>query len=305
MQRTPILVTGAHRSGTTWVGRVLALAPGVTYIHEPFNPVTPVGICGAPFRRFFEYVCDENAARYEPALARTLELRYDVRRQARTVRSPREAVRSVQDAWHFAVARRRRARPLVKDPIAIFSSEWLAARFGMDVVLLVRHPAAFAASVLRLGWRHRFASFLEQPLLMERHLRPFEAEIRRYAAEPGDPLEEAALLWRAIYSAIRTFQERHPDWIVVRHEDLSAKPIERYGALYARLGLDFTDGVRRSIAALSDERNPVIARTKHDVRVASAAAAWAWRARLPAADVARLRARVEDVSAYFYGDDEW
>jgi hypothetical protein len=31
----PILVTGSPRSGTTFVGRMLALSPGVHYIHEP------------------------------------------------------------------------------------------------------------------------------------------------------------------------------------------------------------------------------------------------------------------------------
>ena len=55
----PILVTGAPRSGTTWVGRMLTLAPGVGYIHEPFNPTTDAGISGRPVARFFEYVTPE------------------------------------------------------------------------------------------------------------------------------------------------------------------------------------------------------------------------------------------------------
>ena len=47
----PILVTGAHRSGTTWVGKMLALAPGIGYVHEPFSPRTPVGMSPAGFDR--------------------------------------------------------------------------------------------------------------------------------------------------------------------------------------------------------------------------------------------------------------
>jgi hypothetical protein len=35
VQQGPILVTGAHGSGTTWVGKLLALAPGTGYAHEP------------------------------------------------------------------------------------------------------------------------------------------------------------------------------------------------------------------------------------------------------------------------------
>ena len=48
----PVLVTGSPRSGSTWVGNVLALAPGAGYIHEPFNRRHPPGLCRAPRRRF-------------------------------------------------------------------------------------------------------------------------------------------------------------------------------------------------------------------------------------------------------------
>ncbi|HUH21151.1 MAG TPA: hypothetical protein VLZ09_04715, partial [Gaiellaceae bacterium] len=58
--KRPILVTGAHRSGTTWVGKMLALAPGVGYVHEPFNPRFSAG----RFDRYFTVVTRENEARY-------------------------------------------------------------------------------------------------------------------------------------------------------------------------------------------------------------------------------------------------
>src|SRR5882672_1880226 len=59
----PILVTGAHRSGSTWVGRMIARSPTIRYIHEPFNPdAFKPGICAARFEREFTYVCAENAA---------------------------------------------------------------------------------------------------------------------------------------------------------------------------------------------------------------------------------------------------
>ena len=33
----PILVTGSHRSGSTWVGKMIASHPRVAYVEEPFN----------------------------------------------------------------------------------------------------------------------------------------------------------------------------------------------------------------------------------------------------------------------------
>ena len=33
----PILVTGTQRSGSTWVGQMIASHPRVVYVWEPFN----------------------------------------------------------------------------------------------------------------------------------------------------------------------------------------------------------------------------------------------------------------------------
>ena len=56
--RSPILVTGTHRSGSTWVGNVLGLAPGTGYVHEPFHCRCQPGICRAHFPHWFQYVHD-------------------------------------------------------------------------------------------------------------------------------------------------------------------------------------------------------------------------------------------------------
>ena len=74
-------MTGAHRSGTTWVGKMLARGPGVGYIHEPFNPLTSPGIRRAPIHVFFQYVCPENEELFLPGVSRTLEFSYGVRAQ--------------------------------------------------------------------------------------------------------------------------------------------------------------------------------------------------------------------------------
>ena len=94
----------------------------------------------------------------------------------------------------------------------------------MDVVVLIRHPAAFAASLKRLGWKHSFATFIQDGRVPE-VVRPFEAEIREQAERPGEILAQAALLWRLLYNAVDGYRERHPDWAFVRHEDASLDPV--------------------------------------------------------------------------------
>src|SRR5690349_10463250 len=192
----PILVTGAHRSGTTWVGKMLALAPGVAYIHEPFNPRTAAGLSPAGFDRYFTVVTRENESRYRAGLEQTIRFRYGLGAQLRSLRGVADVARTGRDLVRVERARLTHARPLVKDPIALLSAEWLAETFGMDVVVLIRHPAAFAASLKRLGWRHSFATFFDENGDLPEVVRPYEAEIRAQAHEPGDGLAQAALLWR-------------------------------------------------------------------------------------------------------------
>jgi Sulfotransferase family len=301
----PILVTGAPRSGTTWVGRMLTLAPGVGYIHEPFNPTTDAGISGRPVQRFFEYVTPESEARYVSHVERSLRFSYDLRGQLSNVRSVRAAGRTAADLFTFTRLRLARARPLVKDPIAVFSAGWLADRFGMDVVVTIRHPAAFVASFTGLGYRHDFGSFLAEPALLADYLAPYENSIRRYAAAPDDPIDEAVLLWRLVYSTVDRYRAEYPGWSFVRHEDLSIDPLAGFGALYSTLGLEYTDEVQQAIREHTSAKNPDRLQEKHAVRLDSRASLSGWRRALSEEQVDRIREGAADVWPAFYGDQDW
>jgi hypothetical protein len=180
----PILVTGSHRSGTGWVGQVLAASPrGLGYVWEPFSILHRPGTCAARFEHWFPYVCAENEDGVRGPVADMLEWRYATGAELSALRSPRDAARMVRDASRYARNRRRRAVPLLKDPIAVFSVEWLHEAFSVEPVLLVRHPAAFAASVKRLRLRHPFGHFLAQPLMMRDWLGPFTPDLSRRPVE--------------------------------------------------------------------------------------------------------------------------
>jgi hypothetical protein len=284
---------------------MLALAPHVGYIHEPFNPTTDAGISGRPFVRFFQYVTPDNEALCAPHLERALRFSYDLRSQLRTVRSARAAGRTAVDFVTFARQRVSKARPIVKDPIAVFSAGWLADRFEMEVVVTIRHPAAFVASFTGLGYRHDFNTFLAEPQLLVDYLGPYESEIRRFAEQPGDPVDEAILLWRLVYHTVARYRAERPAWVFVRHEDLSREPVERFRELYRALGLEFTDEARDEIAEHSSAENPERLQESHAIRLDSRASLSGWRRSLTEDQVLRIREGTSDVAPAFYGDDDW
>jgi len=279
---------------------MLALAPEVGYVHEPFNPRFSAGA----FDRYFIVVTDENEARYAPELERVLDLRYDLPARLRAHRRPRDVARAVRDYVRVERMRRRSSRALVKDPIALLSSEWLARRFEMEVVVLVRHPAASAASLKRLGWRHSFATFLDDGRPPE-VLRPYEEEIREQAENPADILAQAALLWRVLYNAVDGYRERHPEWTFLRHEDAAVDPAGTFARLYERFGLELTPEAAARIEQASAAENPAELQTPHAVELDSAASLGRWREELTPEEIETLRKRTADVWPRFYSDADW
>jgi hypothetical protein len=154
---SPILVTGAHRSGTTWIGKMLALSPEIGYISEPLNRWHRPGVMRAPVQYWYTYICADNEAEFLPALQETAQFNYHPWEEFRSLRSWKDALRMGRDGSIFLRGRVFHQRALLKDPFAVFSAPWFAQRLGSQVVISVRHPAAFVSSLVRLecaiGWR--------------------------------------------------------------------------------------------------------------------------------------------------------
>lgn len=303
MVGSPILVTGAPRSGTTWVGKMLAQAPGLGYIHEPFNPLTDPGTSGG-FTHFLARVTDRTEAEGAPhaaALERCLAFRYDWRRQLPAVRGPRQAARTARDAARWARWRAGRARPLVKDPIALLSAPWLADRFEMDVVVTIRRPTAFVASFKRLGWSHDFTAMSRDEELMSGLLAPYRAQVRQAAERPSaDLVDQATLLWLLLHTVVARYQVDHPDWCFVRQEDLSRNPPEGFSLLYQALDLTMSDSAMAAVRAHSSTANPERLRRTHDTRLDSAASLESWRKELDETETARIEAATAELTRHFY-----
>ena len=302
---TPILVTGAHRSGTTWVGKMLAADACTAYISEPLNVLHRPGVFRARIKYWYQYICEENEREYIPAFDELLEFDYHLWDEIRSLRSQRDLLRMGRDFFIFYNGLMRGLRPLFKDPFAVFSTEWFARRLHCKVVIVVRHPAAFASSLKRLNWLFDFQDLLAQPLLMRDHLEPYRAAME--SVRQDDVIEQAALLWNLIYRSVYRTQKRNPDFIVVHQEDLARDPIPGYRALYAALGLDFTSPAEKTILNSSSSENPrELSRKKvHAFKLDSRASVDNWKKRLTAEEIERVHEITEDVSKLYYSDAEW
>jgi len=303
--RSPILVTGGHRTGTTWIGRMLAASGEVAYISEPLNVLHRSGVMNAPVGRWYPYICAENESTILPALRQTLAFRYHLGAEILSLRSRKDLLRMGRDWSTFVKGRFNRLRPLLKDPFAVFSAPWFAARLGCEVVITVRHPAAFASSLKRLSWTFQHEDLLAQPLLMRDWLEPFRGEME--SMMPGDTIGRAGLLWKMIYTVVGEYRRRYPQFQIVCHEDLSLDPMHGFRALYSALDLAFTFQAQVTVLNASSAENPkeVSAAAVHAYQVDSRANLQNWKRRLSDEEIARLRKLTAGVVESYYSDSSW
>lgn len=308
--RQPILVTGSIRSGTTWVGRMLAQSPSVGYIHEPFNPWNPqkkLGICSPRVPYWFFYVTEEKEEIYRNAIERTLEFRYNLIDGLKGIRSRRDLSRVKQEHSRFRTNRSLGARPLIKDPFALFSADWFVETFDMKAVILIRHPAAVVSSLKRLDWGLPIWHFLKQPRLMEEHLHPFKEEIEEFTKGEYDVIDQAILLWNLLYYVVSRYRTQHDEWVFLRHEDISRAPMEQFRALFERLDLDFSTGVESAIRehTAPTNRPEVPVEWSHSLKRDSRSLIWNWKKRLTDWEIQRVRKGTQEVAREFYLDEDW
>jgi hypothetical protein len=301
----PILVTGAHRTGTTWVGKMLAANPRTAYVSEPLNVLHRPGLLGVGVSHWYTYICAENEADYLKPFLELLSYRYHLLAEIASLRSLRDFFRMGRDLSIFMSGRILRKRLLLKDPFAIFSLAWFTERLDCQIVVTVRHPAGFASSLKRLNWAFDFRDLLNQPLLMRDVLEPYREEMQSIQAD--DVIGQAALLWAMIYRSVGAARQQFPALRIVRHEDLSRDPLSGFRELYNELGLDFTPSVERAILNSSSSENPAeLSRQKvHSVKLDSRANLDNWKRRLLSEEIARIRKATEEVAQLYYPEVDW
>jgi hypothetical protein len=295
----PILVTGSHRSGSTWAGDVLAQATNVRYIQEPFN------VQMRPKHNPISYMYEHVGKACEPTIHQTVREylqsflhssfskgMYDLVRWQKT----KEISYYLQDALDQPVS----YRTLYKDPLAIMSAEWIASEFQADVVMLIRHPAAFVASIKVLNWEFDFQHILKQEKFLEKCLSPFKEKIQTYSFIKQDIVDQGILLWNMIYYMVHQYQEKYGDtWYFVRHEDLSNNPTLEFQKIFSFLDLEFTESIRNYIVKSSDgsHLNGIKRDSKKNIKT--------WKQRLTAEEIDRIKIGTKEVAQHFYSSEDW
>ncbi len=264
MPKQWILVTGAPRSGTTFVGSVLSFPREVDYIHEPFNP--HCGMRGFEMRYPYTHDGADNQAELDGWIGRLMSYRFELQTAHYSTDSRAQtAVKWIvggRGVHYFRLARLNpfRQYALMKDPFACLLADHLSRAHGVKSLVLIRHPVAFVASVRRLNWdvSKGLNALAAQQNLVREHFRGEEHLLKPAVRE----VETAARLWRALNKVLLRQAAENPSLKVMTHEELSASPVDRFKQLYDWAGFPWRDVYRRKILRMTSGGNRVEAKTK-------------------------------------------
>lgn len=285
----PLLVTGIHRSGSTWLANMLSLNKDVILIDEPFNIEKWAYKLGGLTNIYYTYVpnIDEDKARI--AFQKVLD------NKTRRVFSKRK----VEHWLRFT----RNKRKVIKDPISALSSEWLYSNFDMDILVLVRHPAAYVNSLQRMDWNFPFHHLIQQDKLMENELNDLRTDIE---SPPDDFIGQAALSWKCIYKVLSNYLERN-EWAFRRHEDLALNPVQEIKRLYEIFDLRWNEEVESKIIEHTRATNPssINSNKTHVLKRDSKDLATKWKKNLSVSQIERIKEVTFPICEQFYSDDDW
>jgi hypothetical protein len=110
-----------------------------------------------------------------------------------------------------------------------------------------------------------------------------------------------------IYGVVADYQKQHPEFCVVRHEELSLDPLGKFRDLYSSLGLNFSQDTQRAILKASSSDNPgeLSKNAIHATRLDSAVNLNNWKKRLTHEEIDRIHKLTQEIAPVYYSETSW
>ena len=217
--RKSILVAGTARSGTTWLGELIAAQFPCRILFEPFNPNL------VPEYHNFHYF------QYMRPGMKNAEFHAFAQKVFRG---------TVGNHWIDRQNERLRAEyRLIKEIRINLALKWLHDNFPeVRILFIMRHPCAVVSSRMDLGWAtdSDIEPFLSQPDLVADHLWPYIDLIRN----AGTAEAKHAVIW-CVSNLIPLKQFETGNLKIIYYENLCTQPEAELPSIFASIGRPYAE----------------------------------------------------------------
>jgi hypothetical protein len=249
-RRPPVLVLSLPRSGSSWIGETLGSAADALYLREPVTQSDDA------FRNLGTVFSPE-----DPKISGAYRSLAD----RAFLGCPDFGSHIVIFAGQWSLTSRVSRRLVIKE-VNPLACQWYIGHYQPFIVFLLRHPAAVAWSMHRMGW---------------------------LGMDSEDWRESGDFQGRALRSAKEALEEYERHCLIL-YEDLCANPRQQFERLYMYAGLRWGKGICDFIAAKTADYDGT--GTGRDSRVM----AERWREVVPGENAAALRQSFEKYDLPWY-----
>ena len=298
----PIFLSGIHRSGSTWVSKVLASSSELVLIQEPCNLKNHTKWL-RNLEYWYQFISKENGHMFYGDFKNCVNLNYPFVRSILSSTTFAGLARIIQNSCSTSISHYLNKRVIIKDPLAIFSLEWLKDNFNFDIIILIRHPAAFVGSIKSAKWNHPFDHFIKQSILLDKYLDPFKFEIEEYSKTQKDIVDQGILMWNIVHHMILRYKGINPDWIFVKHEQLSTDPQIEFGNIFKQLDIAYSKNIKKIISKYSNNTHREY--SYNNIKRNSKLNIFSWKNRLTQYEIDKIKDKTSEISNNFYSEEDW
>ncbi|MGS2738022.1 sulfotransferase domain-containing protein [Sinomicrobium sp. M5D2P17] len=324
-----ILVTGVRRSGTTFVGKVLVSAKGTAYYFEPLSRDQGLKY----IRRFwYPYFTEENILPHEKEILDKafIDVQMDFmttlygRKHAINGASRWDLVKNLFSNFSDESLKMRLVRVLFrdrsnfeslknklkfktesvvyKDPLASLSASYLSEKYGVKVIVMLKHPYFYYYSMKKQNWGvEPYANFYAQ-----KSLYPIASELigEVLKRHPNNSALYAITEYMLVYKFLMK-ERNNPNYYFVRLEDLASNPLEEFKKMFAFAGLQFSDSVHSYIESSTKNKNAVDTSNKSETKRDSKEMLKSWKGKVFEEEMKLVKDLTFEVVKEFYPEEEW
>lgn len=253
-----ILITGARRSGTTFIGKLLSSSySGLSYVEEPFNPVRGIkaidhvwypyiNVNSKSLLKNLEDVFKLKKIRFKNGIINNetktsnldasnyevfLEIFKNNSKESILTRLGRVFFKSNHYLSYEKARLSTNNTVVFKDALLSLSINQISNLKEVGIVVIFRNPLGFFHSMERLNWAILPSNFLNQEELMVDF--PFIKELPK-----NNKVDQIINEWVIINTIILKSIKVNKNIICVSHDKLSKKPLDQLSKICERLNLN-------------------------------------------------------------------
>ena len=268
-----IVLAGSGRSGTTWLGNIIAANLNMRVIFEPFDGRRVPQAAGFPLRPYLHLGATHPQMEGFVRAVLCGKVQNDwINREG-----------TLWWAW----------RRMIKTIRATLLLGWLDQTFHPHIVFMLRHPCAVVLSRIRLDWEAHLDVFLDQPHLMEDYLEPFAGIIEDAQTEA----QKHAMMWCVENLVPLSQMSKRNNWTLCTYEHLCMEPEAETERILRSLKVRPTYLTKLAIQRISRMTRPgsAVLGQKNPVTI--------WQQQLPPRDIDQVLEVVEAFGINVYNQD--